>query len=160
MNPWSVIYPLQESSMDLKDVKKATAPSKFGVIILARPENAQVYDNRNGKSTVLATALVPIRAIGLAIKCSIYARMANGEIKADAALPAKGVVTETEIGAADELKDAVVEALMTWPGYENAYDGAAERLAGVKAKVERKVIPVRLVKDGKLVALPAIQGPA
>lgn len=131
--------------------------SKFGQIILARPENAQVYDNRNGKSTVLATALVPIRAVGLAIKCSIYARMANGEIKADATLPAKGVVTEVELGAADELKDAVVDALMAWAGYENAYDGAAERLAGVKAKVERKVIPVRLVKDGKLVALPPIQ---
>lgn len=136
-----------------------TAPkqSKFGVIALSRPENAQVFDNRNGKSTVLATAMVPIRAVGLSIKCSIYARMANGEIKADAALPGKGVVVEHDLGAADELKDAVVEALMSWAGYENAYDGAAERLAGVKAKVERKVIPVRLVKDGKLVALPAIQ---
>lgn len=137
------------------DKREPVKVEKYGLITFARPANAQVFENRGGaKSTVIATATVPLGLIGLTVQASVYARLdPKGTIQPDAALP-KGMGEHID-GSGDEFKDAISSALLTWTGYPTSFDAACERLTGQKIDRKRVVLPARLVKDGKVVTLPA-----
>lgn len=139
--------PLTDRALDVAvGVEPLTVNRHFGLITFTRPANPAVYEQRNGKSTTLCVALVPINAIGMVIQANVYARYdtLKGVIAADASTP-KGW-TESRDGAADEMKDAIIGALGEWAGYETALDGAEERLTGVKSARTRFQLAPRLVK--------------
>jgi hypothetical protein len=118
----------------------------YGDCEISRPDSMTVYDNRGGKSCTALTVSVPVIAAGLTLACSVYARISNGKVSFQAALP-KGVK------AADESRDAfkahVAEAVNTWPGRVRAFREAYIALTTTKVAKADGTKPTEIeVPDG------------
>lgn len=103
----------------------------FGALEFSTPENAAVYENRSGKSTVAVIVKVPLTAISLGFSANVYADLTkNGTVSFRSSLP-KGITGSESIR--DEFKRHVKDGLASWPGYKRAAQSAFARLTAVKS---------------------------
>lgn len=104
----------------------ATIAQTFGIPEFSIPENAGVYDNRSGKSTVAVSVKVPLTAVSLTLSGNVYGDLAkDGKITFRTSLP-KGITASESVR--DEWKRHVKMALASWPSYRKAALAAHARL--------------------------------
>jgi hypothetical protein len=103
----------------------------FGTLEFSTPENAMVYENRTGKSTVAVIVKVPLTAIQLGFSANVYADLTkNGTVAFRCSLP-KGITGSESVR--DAFKAHVKTGLAGWAGYKRAAQSAFTRLTAVKA---------------------------
>jgi hypothetical protein len=111
-------------------VVAAIIGSTFGAVEFTVPDNAGVYDNRSGRSTVAVTAKVPLAALALSVVAKVYADLGqDGLVTFRTSIPQPITLGES---IRDEFKRHVKSELGKWSGFKRAATLAHGRLTAVK----------------------------
>jgi hypothetical protein len=112
-------------------VVASIAGPTFGLCEFATPENAGVYENRSGKSTMAANVKVPITGIGLVVAATVYGDLdKDGKVIFRTSLP-RGITATDAVR--EEFKRHVKAGLSKWSAFNSAARAAYGRLTAVKA---------------------------